>query len=186
MSAPMSSVAEQLRQAREAQGLSLRDMAEATKIRTDHLEALENADYDPFPAPVYIRGSVRTYAGFLKMDVPALLAELDAELAKSPDLSGPPSLTGERSGPLDWLTYQLSRVNWRLTGLLVLILAVCGGVLIGWQFWNRRMQEDPLAHLGPGMYRASAATDGDVLPIPTNASLTPLPPAAPAPPAGRR
>jgi len=177
----MSSVAEQLRQAREAQGLSLRNMADATKIRTDHLDALERADYEPFPAPVYIRGSVRTYAGFLKLDVPAVLAALDAELAQSPNLSGPPSLTGERRGPLDWVTYQLSLVNWRLTGLAVLILAVVGGGLIGWQFWNRRMQEDPLGHLGPGMYRPTAAAGADVLPIPTNAVLAPSGGNAPAP-----
>jgi len=174
----MSSVAEQLRQAREAQGLTLRQLADATKIRTDHLEALEKADYSPFPAPVYIRGSVRTYATCLKLDVPAVLAALDAELSKSPEFSGPPSLTGERRGPLDWLTYQLSRVNWRLAGLLVVVVAVVSGGLIGWQAWNRRLHEDPLSQLGPGMYHPQPTSEGDILPIPTN-----VPPAAPATPA---
>lgn len=178
----MSSVADQLRQAREAQGLSLRDMAEATKIRTDHLEALEKADYDPFPAPVYIRGSVRTYASFLKLDVPAVLKDLDAELAKSPEFSGPPSLTGERRGPLDWLTYQLSRVNWRLAGLLFLVVAIVSGGLIGWQKWNRRLQEDPLSRLGPGIHRPPPVAEGDLLGVPTNAPAAPVVPQIP----GRR
>lgn len=161
----MPTVAEQLHQAREAQGLSLRDLAESTKIRSDHLEALEKADYAPFPAPVYIRGSVRTYATFLKLDVPAVLAALDAELAESPEFSEPPSLTGERRGPLDWLTYQLSRVNWRLAGVLLLLVGVVSGGLIGWQAWNRHLQEDPLSRLGPGLYKPGAA-DGDVLAVP--------------------
>jgi cytoskeletal protein RodZ len=169
----MSSVAEQLRQAREAQGLSLKALAEATKIRTDHLEALEKADYEPFPAPVYIRGSVRTYASFLKMDVPAVLRDLDAELSKSPEFSGPPSLTGERRGPLDWLTYQLSRVNWRLTGVAALVLAVVSGGLIGWQAWNRRLQEDPLSRLGPGIYRPTQISEGDVLALPATNTVPP-------------
>jgi len=163
----MSSVAEQLRSAREAQGLSLHDLAELTKIRSDHLEALERADYDPFPAPVYIRGSVRTCASFLKMDVPAVMAALDAELARSPDLSGPPSLTGARRGPLDWITYQLSRVNWRVTGVLVVVLALIGGGVWAWKAISSTAREDPLKRLGPGMYRGSLS-EGDTLVAITN------------------
>lgn len=164
------SVAEQLRRAREAQGLALHDLAEMTKIRADHLEALEKADYEPFPAPVYIRGSVRTYASFLKMDVPAVLAALDAELAQSPEHSGPPSLTGQRRGPLDWLTYQLSRIHWRLVAGLAILLALIGGGSWAWRSWNRQMREDPLSKLGPGIYRpAAAGGGGELLPMPTNA-----------------
>ncbi|MBL9139874.1 MAG: helix-turn-helix domain-containing protein [Verrucomicrobiales bacterium] len=163
------SVAEQLRRAREAQGLTLHDLAEVTKIRADHLEALEKADYDPFPAPVYIRGSVRTYASFLKLDVPAVLSALDSELARSPEHSGPPSLTGQRRGPLDWLTYQLSRINWRLVAVLAVLVAAIAGGSWGWRRWNRQMREDPLSKLGPGIYRA-APTTGDLLPMPTNAA----------------
>lgn len=174
MSGAMSSVAEQLRRAREAQGLSLRDLAEMTKIRSDHLEALEEANYSPFPAPVYIRGSVRTCASFLKMDVPAVLEALDAELAKSPEFSGPPSLSGERRGPLDWVTYQLSRVNWRVTGVLAAVVLVVGGGWYGWQAWKQRLREDPLARLGPGLYRPRAASEQDLLPIPTNAPPAPV------------
>lgn len=173
----MSTVAEQLRQAREAQGRTLRDMAELTKIRIDHLEALEKGDYDPFPAPVYIRGSVRTYASYLKVDLPTVLAELDRELSESPELSEPPSLSGERRGPIDWITYQLSRVNWRLTGIgLIAVLLLASG-LIGWKMWNQRLREDPLSRLGPGLYRPQSAAQGDLLPVPTNAV---------APPTGRR
>lgn len=164
----MSSVAEQLRRARESQGLTLHDLAELTKIRADHLEALERAQYDPFPAPVYIRGSVRTYATFLKLDVPAVLAALDAELATSPELSGPPSLTGERRGPVDWLTYQLSRVNWRITGVLVTILVLLVGGFWGWRAWSQRLREDPLSRLGPGLHRPAPIAEGDILAIPTN------------------
>jgi len=37
----MSTVAEQLRRARQAQNLTLQRVGETTKIRTDHLRALE-------------------------------------------------------------------------------------------------------------------------------------------------
>ena len=58
----MSTVAEQLRQAREAQKLTVQEAGEITKIRTDHLRALEDGNFDVFSAPVYIRGFVRSYA----------------------------------------------------------------------------------------------------------------------------
>lgn len=166
----MSSVAEKLRQAREAQGLSLHDLAELTKIRSDHLEALEQAHYDPFPAPVYIRGSVRTCATVLKLDVPAVLAALDAELAGSPEFSDPPSLTGEHRGPLDWVTYQLSRVNWRVAGVAGVAILLLAGIVWGWRAGMRKLREDPLSHLGPGIYNSSVVAEGDLLPLPTPAT----------------
>jgi cytoskeletal protein RodZ len=42
----MSTVAEQLRQAREAQNLSVYQVAEITKIRTDHIRALDEGNFD--------------------------------------------------------------------------------------------------------------------------------------------
>lgn len=156
-------------------------MAEATKIRVDHLEALEKGDYDPFPAPVYIRGSVRTYASFLRLDPATVLSTLDAELADSPEFSEPPSLSGARRGPLDWLTYQLSRVNWRLTGIALAVLLVVASALIGWKMWTQRMREDPLSRLGPGLYRPAPASEGDLLPLPPGA-----PAPAPASASGQR
>jgi cytoskeletal protein RodZ len=171
----MPSVAEQLRRAREAQGLSLHDLAELTKLRSDYLDALEHANYDPFPAPVYIRGSVRNCASHLKLDVSAVLADLDAELADSPEFSEPPSLTGQHRGPLDWLTYQLSRANWiRAAWAALLLLVVLGGLWL-WRTWSQRGTEDPLKRLGPGMYQpARPIAESDLLPLPTNAA-TPAP-----------
>src|SRR5262245_33465210 len=78
----MPTVGEQLRTAREARKLDLNRVGEVTKIRTDHLRALEAGDYDQFAAPVYIRGFVRTYATLLKLDVSKIVADLDQELSR--------------------------------------------------------------------------------------------------------
>ena len=79
----MSTVAEQLRSAREARGLTIYQVAEITKIKTDHVRALEEGNYEVFSAPVYIRGFVRTYANLVKLDVPVLMSELDTELGRT-------------------------------------------------------------------------------------------------------
>src|SRR6266404_4731217 len=73
----MATVAEQLRQAREEQHLNVYQVAEITKIKTDHIRALEAGEWGSFSAPVYIRGFVRTYAKTLKLDVAKVTADLE-------------------------------------------------------------------------------------------------------------
>src|SRR5438067_13829051 len=88
----MPTVAEQLRTSREAKGLTVYQVAEITKIKTDHVRALEEGNYDAFSAPVYIRGFVRTYANLLKLDVPALMDALDGELGRAQKFHEPLAL----------------------------------------------------------------------------------------------
>ena len=64
----MPTVGEQLKAAREAQKLTVTQLADVTKIRSDHIRAIDAGDYDVFSAPVYIRGFVRTYAMALKLE----------------------------------------------------------------------------------------------------------------------
>ena len=122
----MSTVSEQLRQAREARNLTVQQVVEITKIRTDHLRALEEGNFDVFSAPVYIRGFVRTYSTLLKLDVPQIMAALEAELAQTTKFADPPSLAERPRGVLDFLMLQLSKVDW-LKGLIGLGVVDCSG-----------------------------------------------------------
>src|ERR1700761_6097342 len=101
------SVAEQLQRTREAQRLSVHQVAEITKIRTDHIRALEEGNFNVFAAPVYIRGFVRTYAAMLKLDVAGIIAELDRELGRTEKFSEPPALSEHKRGIVDFITLQL-------------------------------------------------------------------------------
>src|SRR5438552_16144154 len=112
----MATVAEQLRRAREEQNLNVYQVAEITKIKTDHIRALESGAYDSFSAPVYIRGFVRTYAKALKLDVAKVAADLDGELNQTEKFSEPPPLTKKKGRALDFLMLQLSKLNWRIAG----------------------------------------------------------------------
>src|SRR6266702_8327747 len=107
----MSTVAEQLHQAREAKHLTVQQVAEITKIRGDHLRALEEGNFDVFSAPVYIRGFVRSYATLLKLDVPQIMAALDAELGQTQKFSEPPPLSRHPRGVLDFVMLQISKVD---------------------------------------------------------------------------
>ena len=109
----MPTVAEQLRQAREAHKMTVHQIAEITKIRTDHIRALEEGSYDVFSAPVYIRGFVRTVSTLLKLDVPQVMSNLEAELGQTVKFREPPPLTDQPKTAVDFVMLQLSKVNWR-------------------------------------------------------------------------
>ena len=162
----VSTVANQLRQAREAKNLTVQQVVEITKIRTDHLQALEAGNFDVFSAPVYIRGFVRTYSSLLKLDVPQVMAALDAELARSTKLCEPPALAKHPRGVLDLLMLQLSQVDWR-KGLIGLgVVAALALAVSAWLAWRRH---DPLKGLKPGLYQSTQGVSGDTLPLPAPA-----------------
>ena len=57
-----------LEKKRLEKGLSLKEVEQATKIRTRYLEGLEREDPTSLPDPVYARGFLKTYANFLGLD----------------------------------------------------------------------------------------------------------------------
>jgi cytoskeletal protein RodZ len=146
----MSTVAEQLHQAREAKKLTIEQVAEITKIRTDHLRALEEGNFDVFSAPVYVRGFVRTLATLLKLDVPQTMASLDAELRQFKKFSEPPSLSGPPRGVLDFIMLQLSKVDWRKVFIGLCILVALAGSAWGFARWRERKRKDTTHNLPPG------------------------------------
>jgi cytoskeletal protein RodZ len=160
----MPTVAEQLRAAREAKNLTVEQVADFTKIRTDHVRALEEGQFGAFSATIYIRGSVKNYATLLKLDVPQLLAALDAELKGTARFSEPPPLVASQKGVVDHLTLLLAKVNWKV-GLAAVAAVLLVGIVLGsvW-VWHHHRPSDPLANLPPAVYQP--ANTGDTLPLP--------------------
>ena len=166
----MPTVAEQLRTSREAQGLTIYQVAEITKIRTDHIRALEEGKYDAFAAPVYLRGFVRTYATLLKLDVPAMMTLLETELSQTGTFDELPPWFNESRGFLDVVVLQLAKVDWRVAlPSLGVALALLIGIL-GYRTWRSHRSKDPLVTLGPGLYQPADKQSGDTLPLPPPAS----------------
>lgn len=75
------SLGQQLRGAREARGLSLREISEQTRITMRHLEAIESDDYKHLPGGIFNKSFVRAYARQVGFDERAAL-ELYAALAR--------------------------------------------------------------------------------------------------------
>ncbi len=66
----------ELRHARERLGLSLRDIADRTKIRTTILGAIENNEVAHLPPPIFTRGFVKAYAREVGLDPQAFAGTL--------------------------------------------------------------------------------------------------------------
>lgn len=64
-----------MRRAREARGVSLRQIAETTKLSMAALEALERNDISRLPGGIFSRAFVRSYASEIGMDPEATVRE---------------------------------------------------------------------------------------------------------------
>jgi cytoskeleton protein RodZ len=56
--------------------LSIEQVASDTRISARFIQALEDEQFDELPAPVYVRGFLRSYANYLKIDPQPLLDDL--------------------------------------------------------------------------------------------------------------
>ena len=77
-------VGQRLREAREAKGLSIEDIAASTRIPTRHLTSLENSEWDKLPAATYSIGFAKNYAGAVGLDRNEIGEALRTEMGGSP------------------------------------------------------------------------------------------------------
>ena len=77
----MQTIGERLEEARKRKGISIREAAEATKVRGDYLQRFESNSFEIDLPPLYVRGFLRGYARFLALDPERLVQDYDAHLA---------------------------------------------------------------------------------------------------------
>lgn len=126
----------QLAQAREAQGLSIPEVAARLRLHPKQVAALEQERLDKLPEPAFVRGFLRNYAKELRLDPAPLLAAL-AERQAPPDEI--PTMIG---GPPADVRRALVERSSRLTVIVgVVILIVVLGI-IGWVASSRMARVD--------------------------------------------
>jgi len=74
----MQTIGERLEEARKKKGISIREAAEATKIRGDYLQKFESNHFDIGLTEIYTRGFLRTYSNFLKLPADRILSDYAA------------------------------------------------------------------------------------------------------------
>lgn len=76
----MQSIGERFEEARKRKGISLREAAEATKIRSDFLGNIEQNKFEFDLPEIYKRGFLKNYARYLKLDPENILTDYNAHL----------------------------------------------------------------------------------------------------------
>lgn len=171
----MASVAEMLRTAREKRRTTIQQVAEATRLKVDHIRALEEGNYAAFPAAIYLKGSLRTYAAYLKLNVSELFQALESEAGATGQLQEPPALMPPTPTAVDKVMLWFSTINWKIAGPLVGI-AVIGGIAVATaRLWERHYANNPLGGVKPAVYQAPR-NSGETLAVPAPAPQTPAQP----------
>ncbi|MCU0241534.1 MAG: DUF4115 domain-containing protein [Vicinamibacteria bacterium] len=90
----MASFGENLRRERELRGISLREIADASRIGIRFLQAIEEDRYDRLPGGIFPRAFIRQYATHLGLDPDRVVADFvfaqEVESAKPPVAPPPP------------------------------------------------------------------------------------------------
>ena len=88
-----------LRRTREARGQSISDVVQVIRFSARQIEALERDDYASLPGSTAVRGLVRNYAKFLKLDATPLLVQLEPAVPVPEADVRPPTNMGEAEQP---------------------------------------------------------------------------------------
>ncbi len=74
----MQSIGERLEEARKRKGITIREAAEAIKIRSEYLHKFEGNQYDLRLPEIYVRGFLRSYANYLKLPADKIISDYNA------------------------------------------------------------------------------------------------------------
>ncbi len=152
------SIGTTLARARESAGLSLEEVAHATRIRRTLVLGIENDDFSACGGDFYARGHLRTIATKLGLDPAPLLHEFDAtrpqESPRTIDVFEPERARPERRGP-----------NWSAAMAAALVLVVVFGVVQA--FSGGEGDRSPVAGGPATRGSASATSSGPPSPAPS-------------------
>ena len=159
-----------LRDARERRGMSLRQIANATKISIGALEALERNDVSKLPGGIFSRAFVRSYASEVGLDPDATIQEFIAQFPNDSVIAGHPGKDQEDHVAVESDRRTAGTFVW----LIVLSLPIAGA-LAYFATAGRRDLSQAVA-TGPAETREPAPAAA-----PSEGSQTPPPAAVPAP-----
>jgi cytoskeletal protein RodZ len=84
----MGTLGQYLRSAREARGIDLHEAAQQTRISIVYLRALEEEDFSKLPGEVFVKGFLKNYGKYLRLDESQILKRY-AELSAPKPEAGP-------------------------------------------------------------------------------------------------
>lgn len=176
----MGSFGGRLQREREMRGITLEEIAEATKIGTRSLQALESEEFDKLPGGIFNKGFVRAYAKYLGIDQEQAVADYMSAIgedredgaeaeARSVDTLKAVAAAKQAAAEASGAPAANALGSLGIVAVILLLLAITA--VGGWRYWRARS-----AAVAP-------AAQATVLP-PAQTANTTAPPASAANAAG--
>ena len=134
----MANFGDDLKKEREDRGLSLEGLSEATRVKHQHLQALEEGRYGDLPGGVFRRGIAQAYLGAVGLDAGPWMERFGKSYAAHLEASGEKAAPDEAG----WATFAenvkrnraaaVRGPGIRWAGVLVLLAVV---LLAAWATW---------------------------------------------------
>jgi cytoskeletal protein RodZ len=122
----MASIGQELKRERELRGISLKEIADSTKINIRFLRALEEDRFDILPEKFFTRGIIRNYAKYLGLDEQSVLNTYQEGLQfqESQGASDEDKKSKMRESPVSLPNKKKSLLFFTLTVLVLLALTI--------------------------------------------------------------
>ena len=171
-----SSLGARLRQAREARGVSLRELSDQTRIARRYLEAIEADDYKELPGGIFNRSFIKAYAravGFNEAEAVSVYTEAARAAGEAPD-----ELPTSRQSSRIYMDGDTARSPIITAFLSLVILSIISlGIYAGLHYYQRRNNDGTAAQTNANAAApANPGTNDQTLP-----AQTPAAPASPDP-----
>jgi cytoskeleton protein RodZ len=155
-----------LRRQREMREISLRDIADRTKISLRYLQAMEDDRFDLLPAPIFAKGFLREYARYVGLSPDEVVnhyLSVQQQGAGEEEVKKDSTLSGQRPArpkPVRNWTYGL----FLAAAVLILI-----GLVAALAWYAERRRDDPAADVTPPPIAAPPAPEAVAVsaPLPT-------------------
>ncbi|MDP9050805.1 MAG: helix-turn-helix domain-containing protein [Acidobacteriota bacterium] len=145
----MAAFGEELRRAREARGVAVEAICDATKVPAKHIRALEAGEIGELPGGVFRRSFVRSYLGAVGLEEQAWMKRFEDSCRANGVLD---------PAGMEWVAFAENVKNSRVAprrrvGLrwMGLVLVLGGLALAGWCGWrlatHRRLLPSPMVWL---------------------------------------
>lgn len=95
----MSEVGKKFKAEREKRGISIQEVGLSLKINPRVIAAIENGERETLPAKTFLRGFVKSYAQFLRMDAKDIMEEFGREYGMETPNVPKPAMTTDATAP---------------------------------------------------------------------------------------
>ncbi len=156
---------EKLQQAREARGISIREVAENTRISPLYLTSIENNDYKPLPGGIFNKGFIKSFAKYVGIDEQEALADYstlisqEETLTEEPQTYKPEVLTDDYANSSSLSTIIFAAV---IIGLMIF------GILAGLRYWQSTPAEEVSKNTNQPITNPVSNSESNAAPLNTN------------------